>query len=205
MKEKIDMGAEATISETTYLGYNAIMKTRVEKTYRHPELDRKLRIGRTKTEVKLIRESRSAGVRTPIIYDVDLEKGTIIMEKINGIKVKDLIEKEPNMRDEIYKKIGECLAKLHSSKICHGDLTTSNMIYSDTKELCFIDFSLGSNKCDIESMGVDIHLLERTFNSSHPSEKNGFEKILKSYCASMEKYKEVLKKVEDIKSRARYT
>ena len=205
MDSNVDMGAEAVVTYDEYLGRPAVIKTRPRKGYRHPELDQNLRTQRTKNEARTMREARLAGVRTPVIYDIDHHEGTIVMEHMFGKKVKDIIDNDPGSMNEVCGKIGEAVAKLHNARICHGDLTTSNMILTDSGELCIFDFSLGSVKCDVEEMGVDIRLLERAFSSAHSRSADAFGIILESYRVHMNRSKEVLKRAEIIKNRARYT
>ncbi len=205
MDSNVDMGAEAVVTYGDYLGRPAVLKTRVRKGYRHPELDQTLRSQRTKNEARTMREARLAGVRTPVIYDVDHRDGIIVMEHMFGRKVKDIIDNEPESMEMVCTKIGEAVAKMHNARICHGDLTTSNMILTDSGELCVFDFSLGSIKCDIEEMGVDIRLLERAFSSAHSRSAQAFGIILESYRVNMHRSKEVLNRAEIIKNRARYT
>ena len=97
------------------------------------------------------------------------------------------------------------MAKLHSAGICHGDLTTSNMIVCKDGSIGFIDFSMGDIGADTEALGVDMHLLERAFSSAHSSVVNGYETIVESYSDNMPDAKAVLDRVEVIKGRARYT
>lgn len=205
MNEEIGRGAEAVITRTVYHGFDAVVKTRPRKGYRHPDLDRRLRSTRTKNEVKVIHESRLAGVRTPVIYDVDLEEGSITMELLKGKSVKSILDEEPERADEMCTLIGETVAKLHNHGISHGDLTTSNMIISEKGEFCVIDFSLGNTKIELEDMGVDIRLLERAFTSAHSDLDGAFPKIIESYSRNMPNAKKVMAKVEEIKGRARYT
>ena len=205
MDTDMDMGAEAVVTVGSYLGREAVIKTRPRKGYRHPDLDTSLRTHRTKNEARTMRDARNAGVRTPVIYDVDYHEGRIVMERISGRKVKDIIEDDPGSAHDVCMKIGEAVAKLHDSRICHGDLTTSNMILTDSGELCLFDFSLGGVKCGIEEMGVDIHLLERAFSSAHSGSFELFDVIMESYRSNKRNSEEVLKRVEIIKGRARYT
>ncbi|MCQ2052605.1 MAG: Kae1-associated serine/threonine protein kinase [archaeon] len=206
MSEKqISIGAEAIISKTIFLGRDAVIKKRVVKSYRHPDLDRHLRSIRTKTEAKMIHNARSIGVRSPVIYDIDLEEGTIVMEYIEGESVKSTLDTHPEIADKICASIGETVAKLHRNGIAHGDLTTSNMMLTKNYELCLIDFSLSTEKADLESMGVDIHLIERSLTSAHSSITDAFAFVLSAYKNNMPDAQKVLKRVEDIKSRARYT
>lgn len=205
MDRDVDMGAEAIVTYGQYMGRPAVIKTRPRKGYRHPELDQNLRTHRTKNEARTMREARMAGVRTPVIYDVDHHEGVIVMEQMVGRKVRDIIDENGSDTEEVCRRIGEAIAKLHNARICHGDLTTSNMIFTDTGELCIIDFSLGSIKCDVEEMGVDIRLLERAFTSAHSKSSVAFDTIIGSYRENMDRSKEVLNRVEVIKNRARYT
>ena len=200
-----DVGAEAIIVSADYLGLPAVKKIRPVKKYRHPELDSALRTQRTKHEVRLIREARRTGVRTPAVYDVDLTEGSITMEYMPGKKVRNLIEDDPDCIPDICRRIGTSIARLHNGKISHGDLTTSNMILTDSGELCIIDFSLGSLKAGLEEMGVDLHLLERAFTSAHSEHPEAFPLIVEAYRENMADAASVLKRVEDIKKRARYT
>lgn len=50
--EPFSCGAEALLTRCTYLGKKAIFKQRVNKAYRHPELDKKLIKERIKAEIR---------------------------------------------------------------------------------------------------------------------------------------------------------
>ena len=202
---EIGRGAEATVSRTEFLGRDAVLKTRVTKGYRHPELDGHLRTARTRTEVRVMRDARSAGVRSPVVYDADLRNGSIIMEYISGESVKKILDEHPERASEICARIGEMIAKLHRNGISHGDLTTSNMIIDDRDQMYLIDFSLGDTRVGLEEMGVDLHLMERAFTSAHSDLEGAFEEMIDSYRKNMPDADKVLARVEDIKSRARYT
>ncbi len=202
---EIGRGAEATVYRTVYRDRDAVVKIREPKRYRHPDLDNHLRSVRTRSEVRVMIDAREAGVRSPVVYDVDLEEGSIVMEYIEGVSVRDALEGHPDAAPEICKRIGEAVARLHNGKICHGDLTTSNMIIDEKGNICFIDFSLGDTRITTEEMGVDLRLLERAFTSAHSSIDGAFRYIIESYCENMPSSKQVLAKVEEIKGRARYT
>ena len=197
-------GAEATVIEDTFLGRKALVKIRPPKSYRLTELDNHIRTVRTKNEAKIMHDAREAGVRTPCIYDIDLNKFSITMEFIDGIAIKDVLDDHPERADEICEKIGIAVSKLHSAGICHGDLTTSNMIL-ENDEVCLIDFSMGCTKAELEDIGVDLRLLERAFSSAHVGLESSFEKLMEIYYANVSNSKQVRKKLVDIKNRARYT
>ena len=202
---EIGRGAEAVVARTDFLGREAVLKTRVSKGYRHPDLDGHLRTARTRTEVRVMREARSAGVRSPVIYDTDLKEGSITMEYVHGTSVKTILTDHPERAEEICARIGKMIADLHRNGISHGDLTTSNMILGDDGEMYLIDFSLGDTRVDLEAMGVDLHLMERAFTSAHSDIEGAFGIIIDSYRRHMPEADKVLARVEDIKSRARYT
>lgn len=202
--ENAIQGAEAIVTEETFLGHRALMKYRPAKTYRLPELDTHIRSARTKNEAKIMHDARAAGVRTPCIYDIDLSKCSIVMEFIEGKSVKDVLNHCPERADEICEKIGQVIARMHSAGICHGDLTTSNMIL-ENDGICLIDFSMGCTKADLEDIGVDLRLLERAFSSAHVGLELSFSKLMNTYYSNVSNAKQVRKKLEDIKNRARYT
>jgi len=203
--QMIGQGAEAKVFRTVYMEREAILKVRPMKGYRHPELDRRLRASRTKNEARLMREARAAGVRTPVIYDIDLKECSITMEYIDGKRVKEILDEQPERSEELCRMIGKALAKLHRAKICHGDLTTSNMILTPDGELCLIDLSLGDTTIDIEEMGVDIHLMKRAFTSAHSCIDDMFDVLINSYKENTSDGESVMRRVDDIKSRGRYT
>ncbi len=200
----ITQGAEATISFSEFLGRKALVKTRPAKSYRLPEIDSHIRSVRTRNEAHIMRDARDAGVRTPCIYDIDLKESSITMEYIEGRSVKAVLDEYPESADEICRKIGLAVAKLHSAGICHGDLTTSNMII-ENDEVCFIDFSMGCANAELEDIGVDLRLLERAFSSAHVGLESSFEVLMNTYYENIQNAKQVKRKLTDIKNRARYT
>ncbi|MDH7508384.1 MAG: KEOPS complex kinase/ATPase Bud32 [Methanomassiliicoccales archaeon] len=203
--EIIRRGAEAEIRVDRWMGRTVIVKSRVPKNYRHPELDRQLRAQRTKNEARLIREARQLGVPTPIIYDIDLHKAELVMEKIEGERVKDALSKADSKDlERICLEIGRLTAMLHRNGIAHGDLTTSNMILRDDK-IWLIDFSLGEKNAKIEELGVDFHLLKEAFLSAHSEIFDKFQIVIDSYREHFENADAVIKRMKEIESRGRYT
>ncbi|MFB0544787.1 MAG: lipopolysaccharide core heptose(II) kinase RfaY, partial [Asgard group archaeon] len=107
------------------------------------------------------RRQKKCGVSTPTIYEIDMKKTTIVMEYIEGDRVKELLNNELNEdKKVICRKIGESLGKLHKNGIIHGDPTTSNFIYTHGK-VFFVDFGLGVFSDSLEDASVDLHLLKR--------------------------------------------
>ncbi|MGE0015380.1 MAG: KEOPS complex kinase/ATPase Bud32 [Candidatus Methanomethylophilaceae archaeon] len=205
MDAPIAVGAEAVLTASEFLGRKAAVKTRVPKGYRHEELDRRIRVARTKNEVRVMQGARSETVRTPVVYDVEMSECSITMEFIDGVRVKDLLDADPESSKEVCPLIGEAMADMHNRGIAHGDFTTSNMILMPDGRLCVIDFSLGSMNAGAEEMGVDVRLLQRAFSSAHSAAEGGFEAVMSSYVDKKTDAGTVLRKVEEIKKRARYT
>lgn len=204
-KKIIYKGAEAEICLSNYLDKRVIEKRRIKKSYRIDEIDSYLISSRTKEESKLISEARAYGVSVPIIFDVDLFEGVITMQYVNGNRIKDILnDLDEKERRRICNKIGEGIAKLHNNGVIHGDITTSNMILLDDK-IHFIDFGLGCKSNEIETKGVDLHVLMEAFESTHSQHPRCFKYVIEGYkkiCgveADM-----VVKKIEDIVKRGRY-
>lgn len=198
-------GAEAKICKSKYMNFDVVQKRRINKSYRIKEIDNRLISFRTKEEAKLMTEARNHGVSVPIIFDVDLENGIIIMEYLNGKRIKDILnDLSEEERSRICKMIGENIAKFHNNDIIHGDITTSNMILLDDR-IHFIDFGLGEINSKIEAKGVDLHVLMEAIESTHSQYSNCFDYILDGYRKELKGDADlVVKKVDDIVKRGRY-
>ncbi len=202
---EIGRGAEATVYRSQFLGRDAVVKVRAVKGYRVPELDRRIRTARIRAEARLLREARTAGLRTPLIYDVDLGECSLTMEDIRGVTVKQYLDEHPEDAVRVCRQIGTDIARLHNARLSHGDLTTSNMILMDDGRICYIDFSMGNSLVELEDIGVDMRLLERAFNSAHPRITAAYAELMQAYCTEKTDAPAVLAKVQEIKDRGRYT
>jgi TP53 regulating kinase-like protein len=198
-KDIIQRGAEAII----YLRQGKVVKERIPKGYRIPELDRKIRKGRTRGEHKLMERARNEGVKVPVTgIEGDF---SLVMDRLEGDRLKDLLNSmERKERTEVCGKIGKMVAELHSGGIMHGDLTTSNMILSNG-EVYLIDFGLGKFSEKVEDQAVDLFLLYEALKSTHfLFLEECWKGILKSYSRGYGRAKEVAKRIEKIKKRRRY-
>ena len=192
--EFIAKGAESNIVKSSYLGEKAVLKDRIPKGYRISEIDDKIRKARTKEEAKLLSDAKRAGVKTPVLYDINLQEKSILMEEIDGQMVKDIINEDLAFR------IGEEIAKLHSADIIHGDITTSNIMLQDDK-LVFIDFGLGRYSPLDEDKAVDLLVLKKSLQSiDYNLAVKYFDCVLKGYGRW-----DMVNKISDIESRGRYT
>lgn len=199
------MGAEAYMVPTVFLGRDALEKVRPEKHYRIPELDHHIRTSRTRSEARIMHEAREAGVRTPGIYDLDLSRCVIVMERIRGDVVKDYLDRHPDEAEDVCREIGRTIARLHSAGICHGDLTTSNMMREPSGRICLIDMSMGRTRAELEDVGIDLRLLERAFSSAHIDLPDAFKALMDEYYSHISDPDAVRRKLEDIRNRGRYT
>lgn len=198
-------GAEAKIVKTRYMNRDVVQKIRLKKRYRHEIIDRRLISSRTREEAKLINEARENGISVPIIYDIDLLKGIITMEYLKGARIKDIFNIiSDEERKRICLLIGKNIAKFHKKDIIHGDLTTSNMILMDDR-IHFIDFGLGEKSSEIETKGVDLHVLMEAIESAHSSFSYSFKYVLQGYKDELkDEADSIIKKIEEIVRRGRY-
>lgn len=183
---------------------NIIIKDRISKSYRIPELDKKIIKQRTKAEKKLLEKAcKIINVPNPLpLKEVNIIK----MPFIKGKKLSDNLDNFPlKKQGQICRQIGEAVAKIHKEDIIHGDLTTSNMILTEKEsEIYLLDFGLGFISKKIEDKAVDLHLLKQALEARHF--KNWeilFKEVLKGY----ETYKEsekVLERLKAVEKRGRY-
>ncbi len=188
---RIYLGGEAEVR----IYENVVEKIRKPKRYRHPKLDENLRRSRTRTEAKLISLARRHGVPTPIILDIEGDK--IVMERIKGEPVKNV------MNEEISREIGRMVAKMHKAGIIHGDVTPMNLILSDGK-VYFVDFGLAFIDDSVEPKGVDLHVYFESLKASFENWKSLKKAFIEGYREEYDKAEEVLERAEEIELRGRY-
>lgn len=106
--------------------------------------------------------------------------------------------------DSIAKSMGKVVGDLHTLGLVHGDLTTANMMLLFTSnettaamdssateqeeqqppkyELALIDFGLAKSTYSTEEQAVDLYVLERALQSTHPElEDSFFATLLEAY------------------------
>jgi TP53 regulating kinase-like protein len=207
-KNLIRKGAEANLYLAYWNGKKVVIKQRVPKCYRVSELDDRIRKYRTYHEAENLYLARKYGVSTPIVLSIDDSDYTIIMEFIEGIRLKEVIKRLTGKeRAKLSIRIGEMIGKLHKNKLIHGDLTSSNMIISNYERIFLIDFGLSFQSNKLEDMGVDLHLLKRALYSTHHKyAKDCFTKIKVGYSkeVGINKANNVIKKTEQVERRGRY-
>lgn len=175
-----------------------VYKRRLEKRYRVRALDLRLRRERTKSEAKLLSEARRRGVPTPIVLDVDVEDSVLVLERLEGALVREVLTEALSAR------IGELVGVLHRSGLIHGDLTTSNLIAGTDGRLYFIDFGLAFVDSSTEARGVDVHVFFQSLAGTHESPEQLRAAFSQGYRRTFTHAQQVLTRVEEIERRGRY-
>jgi Kae1-associated kinase Bud32 len=206
----LSRGAEASIRLVDWLGFPALLKARDAKSYRPKALDDRLRSERTRTEARLLFDARRLGVRTPILYDIDLVQHRIVMERLPGPTLKQLLEGSNGERDPLLaplRAFGTAIGRLHAGGISHGDLTSSNVLFPEGPEgpPAFLDLSMGSRNAALEDMGIDLHLVEEDLKGLHPKGPLLFRTFLEGYAeGNAPGHEKVEARAKEIRGRVRY-
>ena len=126
-------------------------------------------------------------------------------------KLKDALKSiSEEQKVELLKEIGKFIAILHKNGHIHGDITTSNVIITETQDIFIIDFGLHDYSDQIEDKSTDLHLFKRVLISSHGNDFNlCFEAFLDGYRDGYEPEKlkdceRIIKNISIIESRGRY-
>lgn len=209
----ISIGAEAIVYLTSFMGENFVVKYRFPKKYIHPLLAEELIIKRTRREARILLNTRLNGLCVPRLFFVMLSKGILVMEKINGLRLDEVIEKvypedkNKEMLQKLYYNIGMILGKLHSMNIVHGDFSISNLMVKDRglKELCIIDFGLSDVSSDPEDRAMDLRILFKSMESRFPQYLSSFrEKVIQGYKVGIPDFNSVIQRLREMELRGRY-
>jgi Kae1-associated kinase Bud32 len=197
----LNRGAEAVL----YLKDGKLVKERIKKGYRLPEIDTRLRKLRTRKEAKLLSDASRAGVPVPSVSSVDEYSYRIEMNLLKGDRLKEFFNTAslPVAR-RAAEKAGKSVGLLHNAGMFHGDLTTSNMILKD-KEVFLIDFGLGGNSCRVEDYAMDLSVFSEALRSAHfRRSKTLWDSFIKGYRQTNNNFNKVLDALNGIEKRGRY-
>ncbi|KAH3975339.1 non-specific serine/threonine protein kinase [Parastagonospora nodorum] len=226
---QITQGAEALVYKSTFLTPHTpcVVKYRPPKPYRHPTLDKRLTKARLLAEARSLVRCRKEGVRVPGILALGAEEGWIVMEWVGGRTVRGVLDGWAHRRErgggeedergmlELMGKVGREVGKLHAIGVCHGDLTTSNLMlappstsddqdeWSLQGDVYLIDFGLTTASIQDEDKAVDLYVLERAFAATHPAAEPLFQEVLRAYGESYGGARGVLKRLEGVRGRGR--
>ena len=187
-------GAEATVT----IRDDSVVKRRQPREYRHPELDRRLRVERTKQEARLTSEARRAGVPTPLIRDIDVEETRLVFQRVGDADLR------AELREETVRTVGEYLARIHAAGFVHGDPTTRNIRaeQADDPQLFLIDFGLGYYTDNPEDYAMDLHVLSQSLSGTHDEARRLIGALEDEYARFGEDV--VLSQLREIEGRGRY-
>jgi len=186
-----------------------ILKQRIPKSYRHPQIDKQLRTRRTKSEAKILTKARALGINVPKV--IKTNKFELEIEYLKGDRLSEKLNNYPEEKQfEVLKLLGEQTALLHKNNIIHGDLTTSNVILvakdsgmKNQNQVFLIDFGLSFISTKIEDKAVDLHLIKQALEAKH---FQNHEALIKSFLEGykFEDSKKVLERLKIVEKRGRY-
>ena len=200
-------GAEADVIRGEWQGLDAVYKVRKPLRYRLPVLDEAIRRQRTIREAEMIHQAKTAGVEAPYLFDVNVPGSTLVMEYIEGARLKDLLGVHaPAGVKTLFYELGRNAARLHAAGIMHGDLTTANVVRREGG-LVFIDFGLSIRTVRLADQAVDLRLIKETLEGAHPDVAAGAMESLNSGYAAVageSRLRAVLRQLRSIERRGRY-
>ncbi|SHH09623.1 bifunctional N(6)-L-threonylcarbamoyladenine synthase/serine/threonine protein kinase [Halobaculum gomorrense] len=193
-------GAEATVE----VRGAEVVKRRLPKGYRHPELDATLRRDRTVAEARLLAAAREAGVPTPLVHDVDVPGATLAMQFVGECDL------AAALTPDRARTVGEHLARLHDAGIVHGDPTTRNVRVGGEDErraradgrLFCIDFGLGFSSDHVEDYAMDLHVFEQSIEGTASDPESLVAAVEDGYRAVGDPA--VLERLRGVEGRGRY-
>ncbi|MBV0925780.1 bifunctional N(6)-L-threonylcarbamoyladenine synthase/serine/threonine protein kinase [Halomicroarcula limicola] len=202
-------GAEATVS----IEPDRVVKERVPRIYRHPELDERLRVERTRQETRLTSDARRHGVPTPLVLDVDPEEARIVFQRVGDADLRESLT-EPHVGD-----VGRHLARIHDAGFVHGDPTTRNVRVASTdgtrerrdgptdaerRRTHLIDFGLGYYSGEPEDHAMDLHVLAQSLSGTADDPERLLSAAESAYREESDHADAVFERLDDIEGRGRY-
>ncbi|AGB37936.1 bifunctional N(6)-L-threonylcarbamoyladenine synthase/serine/threonine protein kinase [Natronococcus occultus] len=186
-------GAEALVDLEPEAG--RVTKRREPKSYRHPELDERLRTERTRSEARLTSLARREGVPTPVLSDVDGREARLELEYVGH---EDL---RTSLSPSRVREVAGHLARLHRAGFVHGDPTTRNVrLGADRTYL--IDFGLGYHTDHVEDYAMDLHVFDQSLVGTAADPEPLRRALREGYREVGEGH--VLDRLEDVEGRGRY-
>ncbi|WP_058993939.1 bifunctional N(6)-L-threonylcarbamoyladenine synthase/serine/threonine protein kinase [Haloarcula sp. CBA1127] len=191
-------GAEATVR----FDGDRVIKERVPRSYRHPTLDERLRIERTRQEARLTSEARRNGVPTPLVRDVDPQESRIVFQRVGNTDLREGLS-EARVAD-----VGRWLARIHDDGFVHGDPTTRNVRVGSHGEQAdrtfLIDFGLGYYTQEAEDHAMDLHVLAQSLAGTADDPETLLSAAEDAYRTESDHADAVFASLDDIEGRGRY-
>ena len=98
--ETIHLGAEAEVISGTWIGRDAVLKRRIPRGYRHPVLERNLSRQRIFAEARILVRLCENGIKSPILFGIDPVEGWIMMSKIGGRSLAQILKEDSDDENE---------------------------------------------------------------------------------------------------------
>ncbi|WP_394739139.1 bifunctional N(6)-L-threonylcarbamoyladenine synthase/serine/threonine protein kinase [Natronococcus roseus] len=196
-------GAEALVDLEPEAG--RVTKRREPKTYRHPELDERLRRERTRIEARLTSLARREGVPTPVLSDVDGRESRLELEYVGREDLRTALSPER------VREVSRHLARLHRAGFVHGDVTTRNVRVGrtdgdrerdSTNRTSLIDFGLGYHTDHVEDYAMDLHVFDQSLVGTAEDPEPLRTALREGYLEVGEE--RVLERLADVEGRGRY-
>ncbi|MFX0122257.1 MAG: KEOPS complex kinase/ATPase Bud32 [Candidatus Hodarchaeota archaeon] len=198
-------GAEAVIYRGSFLQTPIILKHRLPKAYRLPQIDQTIRLQRLRAEARILAEAWKIGVRVPVLLGIDLSNYTLLIEEIQGEILFSTMKSIPfKILKSIFEGIGHQVGLLHENDIIHGDLTVFNVIIRMESSPWLIDFGLGQISNEIERKADDLLTFFSTLKAISPDYQALFELFQLGYVRVYKKGRKTFEHMKKIQSRARY-
>ena len=205
--EILHQGAEAIVISGYWMGDKSVLKIRNPRSYRHPDLDRRLTRQRLSVEVRVLTKLHSTIISCPTLLDVDSDNGWILLSYINADTLYDSLLSGSSGFEQI-RKLGRKIRELHELGVSHGDLTTHNVMISQQGDLSLIDFGLSKIAPEIEQLGLDLQVLNECLNASHHEYEGAIDVLIDGYLSSPNNFSpsanEVIDRFNAIRGRVRY-
>ena len=219
--ERLHLGAEAEVWSGTWFGRPAVRKQRRTRAWRHPDLDHRLGHRRMMSEARLMVRMQRAGIAIPVLYDLDPDAGTMVMQRMPGRPLIDVLRDNalpPSFKQSALTSTGAAIRNVHRLAITQGDLSTNNVLIDEEGHATLIDFGLAAVDYEVERFGIDLHVVDEILGASHPDIADGIEFLLAGYTAEEERQgppveqtggavptaSEVLQRLENVRTRVRY-
>ncbi len=204
-KEKLAKGAEAVIYRGLFLQTPIILKHRLPKTYRLPQIDQTIRLQRLRAEARILTEAWKIGARVPALIGIDPNNYTLLIEEIQGEILFSLMNSIPlTLLKSIFEGVGQQVGHLHENNIIHGDLTVFNVIIKKKSSPWLIDFGLGHISNEIEKKADDLLTFYSTLKAISYDYQALFEEFQLGYFRVYKKGRKTFEHMKKIQSRARY-
>ncbi|MFX0210756.1 MAG: KEOPS complex kinase/ATPase Bud32, partial [Candidatus Hodarchaeota archaeon] len=203
--EILAKGAEAIIYRGSFLQTPIILKHRLPKIYRLPQIDNTIRLQRLRAEARIMVFAWKVGVRVPVLLGIDFDNRTLLIEEIQGEILFFLISKAPLTKlKSIFRAIGQQVGLLHKNNITHGDLTVFNIVINKENVPWLIDFGLGQLSIETEKKADDLLTFYSTLKAISSDFNNLFDLFQLGYFEIFKKGRKTFEHMKKIQSRARY-